>query len=33
MESTSIILGWQSPRLQQMRASPNAAATDAEAKE
>lgn len=32
MESTAII-GWQSPRLQQFRTSPNAKAVDARAKE
>ena len=33
MESTAIIAGWHSPRLQQIRTSLNAAAVDAETKE
>lgn len=33
MENTVIIAGWQSPRLQQMRTSLNAAAVDSETKE
>jgi len=32
-ESIAIIARWQSPRQQQMRTSPNAAAVDAETKE
>jgi len=32
MESTAIIAGWQSPRLQQMRTSSNTAAEDTETK-
>jgi len=33
MESTVITAGWQSPRLQKARISPNAAAVDTETKE
>lgn len=33
MESTAVIAGWQSPRLQKMRINPKTAAVDAEIKE